>query len=119
VSGRTGNRNKDGVLPLCPRVGYGGSAHGSELCGGLVAPSDDRWCSRDSIQRVLSWSVSKLTGTVALGWAQFSCTVFFQLNKTTKILKFKMNVFLSSNLVQTLHGSIFECYEQLCQLAQF
>jgi hypothetical protein len=33
-------------------------------------------------------------------------------------LKFKMNVFPSSKLVQTLHWAIFECYEQLCQLSQ-
>jgi hypothetical protein len=28
-----------------------------------------------------------------------------------------MNVFLSSKLVHTLHGTIFELYEQLCQMA--
>jgi hypothetical protein len=29
-----------------------------------------------------------------------------------------MNAFPSSKLVETLHGAVFELYEQLCQLAQ-
>jgi hypothetical protein len=44
---------------------------------------DGKHCGHDPIQRALAWSVSKLSSTVALGWAIFSCTALFPIKQNS------------------------------------